>query len=104
MEKNKMSAKEFQELGNRKVKELKYKNKPSVVDGRKFASLIEAEYYGQLKLRARAGDIKSFKCQVPFSFVVNGILVCTYFADFVIYENDGSRTVIDTKGEATAKL
>jgi|ERR1044072_3819636 hypothetical protein len=82
----------------------KFRNKPAIVDNIRFASQWEAEYYGQLKLRKRAKDIKDFRRQVRFRLVVNGCHICDYLADFVIYHNDDSRTVVDTKSEATEGL
>jgi hypothetical protein len=83
---------------------LKYGNKPVIVDGRRFDSTKEAEYYGQLKLRARIGQLCRFECQVKFKLEVNGVLICFYIADFVLYHPDGSVTVVDVKGKATEGL
>lgn len=82
----------------------KFSNKKTVVDGRKFDSEKEAKYYGTLKLRQRIGEIASFEHHKVYKLEVNGILVCTYEADFVITNLDGTQHIIDVKSEATEKL
>lgn len=99
-----MSAADFQAMVSKKTRGAKYGNEIVIVDGLKFHSIKEAEYYGTLKLRKRARDIKDFKRQVSFSLVVNGFLICKYRADFVIYHNDDSREVIDVKSDPTAAI
>ena len=79
----------------------KYRNVKTCVDGIRFDSKREAEYYAMLKLRKYAGEIVSFELQKPFPIIVNGIKICTYKADFVEYDKDGNRTVIDVKGFKT---
>jgi hypothetical protein len=82
----------------------KFSNKKTVVDGRKFDSEKEAKYYGTLKLRKRIGEITDFEHHKVYKLEVNGILVCTYEADFVITNLDGTQHIIDVKSEATEKL
>ncbi|CAI1246733.1 Protein of uncharacterised function (DUF1064) [Serratia ficaria] len=77
----------------------KYGNKKTVVDGFTFDSKKEAAYYGQLKLRQRAGDIVMFLRQVPFH-LPGGV---KYVADFVVFRADGVVEVIDVKGVRTAE-
>lgn len=79
----------------------RFKNVWTMVDGINFQSKIEADYYGRLKLRKRAGNIKDFEHGVIYHLTVNRVLICTYRADFVITHNDGSKSVIDTKSDAT---
>lgn len=88
---------------NPKEKYNKFKNSKVVVDGITFDSRHEANYYGILKYRLKAGEIKSFERQKDFPFVVNGMLVCRYKADFVVTYPDGSIQVIDTKSEFSRK-
>jgi hypothetical protein len=96
-----MSAAAFQAMISTKKRGAKFGNEWVTIDGFKFQSKKEGEYYGKLKLRKRAGDIKDFKRQVSFSLVVNGVLICKYRADFVIYHNDDRREVIDVKSDPT---
>jgi len=41
----------------------KYKNSKTIVDGHKFDSQKEARYYGTLKMRKLAGEIKASRCK-----------------------------------------
>jgi hypothetical protein len=80
----------------------KYRNKPVVIDGQRFASKHEARVYGELCiLRDWVGTVESFKCQVPIKFIIHGVKVCTYIADFVVWYKDGTAQIIDAKGIRT---
>lgn len=82
----------------------KYRNRKTEVDGILFDSRKEATRYGALKLAERAGMVRDLKLQVPFKLEVNGVLVCTYKADFVYEDKFGSqwkRIVEDCKGYQT---
>lgn len=72
-----------------------------------FASRGEAQRYAQLELLQAAGQIKRLRVQVPFRIKCNGILVTTYYADFVydrVHANGiGTAQVIeDYKGSKDA--
>jgi hypothetical protein len=97
------NSKEYREkiAGKDKPSNSLFGNTWTVIDDIKFQSKAEAEYYGRLKLRKRAGNIKNFRRAVLYSLVVNGVLICTYRADFVIEHNNGDQSVIDVKSEAT---
>lgn len=88
-------------------KKSKYGNKKTVVDGIEFDSQKEAEYYCQLKLLKRAGEIKGFGLQPRYElqpkFRKNGkkYRPITYIADFVISNNDGTTEIVDVKGVET---
>ena len=84
------------------MKPSKFLNKKVVVDGIKFDSRKEADYYGTLKMRKMAGEIRDFKMQVPFRMEVNGELICKYIADFVVEYANGTQ-VIDIKSDFTRK-
>jgi hypothetical protein len=60
----------------------KYRNQPTVVDGHRFASELEARRYQELRLMERAGEIASLTLQPRFKLVVGESLICTYVADF----------------------
>ena len=85
----------------------KYNNQKTVVDGIKFDSKKEAEYYCQLKLLKQAGEIRDIGLQQKYTlqpgFEKNGIKYqpITYIADFVITNNDGTTEVVDIKGVET---
>ncbi len=77
------------------------------MDGIKFDSKKEAEYYCQLKLLKQAGKIKDYKLQPRYelqpAFEKNGkkYRAITYIADFAIINNDGTTEVVDIKGVET---
>lgn len=81
----------------------KYGNSTCFVDGIRFDSRREADYYGQLKMEQRAKLIKSFERQVTFDLVVNGKRICGHRVDFLVLLNDGSQEVREVKGYATAE-
>lgn len=78
----------------------KYRNKPTVVDGLRFASQREAERYQALKLLERAGQIRGLQLQVRYPLTVNGQDVATYVADFTYWVGD-LQVVEDAKGVRT---
>lgn len=76
---------------------LKYRNKPTEVDGVWFASKREARRWGELKLMERVGYISDLRRQVRFPLRVNDELVTTYVAD-AAYQEKGRLVVEDAKG------
>jgi hypothetical protein len=76
----------------------KYHNKITIVDGIRFASILEANRYGDLKLLLAAGQIKRFKRQPSFLFEC-GI---RYMPDFIVWGLNGIPWVEDSKGKKTA--
>lgn len=82
----------------------KYRAKPTVVDGIRFASKKEARRWTQLQLLERTGTIRDIKRQVTFRLDVNGQFICRYITDFVYEERHGDewrQVVEDVKGYAT---
>ncbi len=80
----------------------KYRAKPTVIDGIRFASKKEAAHYCVLKALENNGAIKDLKLQVPFKCVVNGRLICTYICDFVYLDIVAKKLVYcDVKGFRT---
>ena len=86
-----------------KPKRSKYGNKKVTVDGIRFDSKREAEYYAALKLREKAGEVIGVELQRPFALLGNnGMLIATYKADFCFWDNVADRfRVIDVKGVET---
>lgn len=70
--------------------------------GRVFASLREKDRYHTLIWRCKLGEITNLKIQQAFRLELNEVLICTYIADFVYYE-DGERIVEDCKGVRTGE-
>lgn len=84
------------------MKPSKYRNKPTTVNGLRFASKAEANRYHQLDLMQRGGAISDLTIQERFPIRHNGYLIATYVADFTYMEN-GQKVIEDVKGK-TAKL
>lgn len=82
-----------------KPKRQKYGNHKVTVDGKRFDSKHEAEVYGELMMRRRAGDLRLVLRQVSFD-LPGGI---RYIADFVTVDCRGNLEIIDAKSEATRK-
>lgn len=89
-------------------KENKYKNVRVEIDGIKFDSKFEAEFYfGELQWLRAAGEItkierqKAYLLQPAFKYQGKTIRAIHYVADFVVTYKDGRVEVIDTKGVQT---
>lgn len=80
-----------------KPKRTKYGNRRVEVGGMKFDSQHEANVYGWLSLRVKAGELKCVCRQVRFD-LPGGI---GYIADFVTIGQDGKAEVLDAKSQAT---
>lgn len=74
-------------------KNSKYNNRKVEVDGIKFDSQKEADYYCELKLMLAAGEIRGFCRQAEFILAPN----LRYKADFIVINNDGTAEIIDVK-------
>lgn len=80
----------------------KYHNKPTVVDGHRFASKAEAARYVELKLMQQAGEIAELVLQPRFKLMVNGHKICFYVSDFRYrIAKTGEAVVEDVKGAIT---
>ena len=78
-------------------KKSKYRNEPCLsADGKRFPSKLERDYYEQLGLRWKAGEILWFVRQVNFE-LEGGV---KYRADFVVVTAAGFE-VVDTTGVVT---
>lgn len=80
----------------------KYNNKKTIIDGITFDSKAEGEYYKTLLQLKNAGQVSKIELQKPFKIVVNGVLICTYRADFEVHYANGKVEVVDVKGMKTA--
>ena len=110
-----LSERQFRQLraGQPITRANKFGATKTPVDGIVFDSAFEAAYYRELKLRARAGDIRNLRWQVKYPLIVNHHRVGHYRADFVYDERrentawptlDEWVTVIaDTKSEPTRR-
>lgn len=75
----------------------KYNNKKVKIDGHCFDSQKEANYYCELKIRLKAGDILGY-CLQP-KFILSDEI--TYTADFIIFGKNSNVRIIDIKGYET---
>lgn len=79
-------------------KKPKYRNVPAMsADGKRFDSKLERDYYEQLVLRWKAGDLRWFIRQVNFE-LEGGV---KYRADFLVVPLVGAIEVVDTTGVLT---
>lgn len=80
----------------------KFGAKPRRVGGIRFASKLEAKWWGRLQVRERAREITQLTPHPAFPIVVNGVTVCTYIADYAWVETaNGLVVVADAKGMQT---
>ncbi|WP_188066666.1 DUF1064 domain-containing protein [Brevibacillus brevis] len=92
---------------NDKPKQPKYNNKITYVDGIKFDSKAESEYYLVLKEKLARGEIQDMRLQPVFVLqdkcTRNGknLQAITYKADFEVLHLDGTLEIIDIKGDET---
>lgn len=88
-------------------KKSKYSSAKTDIDGIRFDSKKEAEFYAELKLREKAGEISHLRLQPRYllqeAFKYNGKQhrEIEYVADFEYIEN-GETVVVDVKGFKTA--
>lgn len=80
----------------------KFRNVPTIVDGIRFLSKLEAKRYGELKLLQRAGKISELEVHPRFDLIVNHERICIYEADFRYVDVERGTVVEDTKGARTA--
>jgi hypothetical protein len=66
-------------------------------EGIKFPSMLERNYYDQLKYRQNAGDVLFFLRQPSFDLPGK----VRYVADFLVFLKDGTVEFVDTKGKDT---
>lgn len=99
-----ISASEYREQASKPAKR-KYRNEPVVIDGIRFDSKREGAYYAELKIREKAGEVASVERQKTFILQINNVLVGTYRADFVFYDNGQKRwRTVDVKGFETKEF
>lgn len=99
---------DLQPPGWRSPKRNKYGAKKQIVDGITFDSKREAQVYGELKLREKAGEIRALDVHPQYNLAVNGEPIAKYKPDFRFLDLQvsvwGRRLrVIDVKSPPTAK-
>ena len=86
------------------VKQNKYGNEKTVVDGITFASRKEASHWQELKMLEKAGEITGLVRQLRIELIPKTRLyrACYYVADFVYFDKKEKKTVYeDVKGAKT---
>ena len=86
------------------VKQNKYGNEKTVVDGITFASRKEASRYQELRMLEKAGEIVGLNRQLRIELIPKTRLyrACYYVADFVYFDKRTGKTVYeDVKGAKT---
>lgn len=98
-----LSREEGMKLLAKGGKPSKYRNKPTVVDGIRFASKREAAFYVELKQREKAGEVYEVQLQRRYALTgPTGMLFTTYVCDFAFHDATlGRNRVIDIKGVET---
>jgi hypothetical protein len=89
-------------IGVPATKVAKYRAAPVWIDGIRFASQREARRYGELLALVKAGLIANVQVQPAYVVSLNGIVCCTYKADYRYQTPDGAWVVEDVKGIRTS--
>ena len=85
----------------------KYNNIKIIVDGIKFVSKAEADYYLYLKQMVEEGVVSTFSCQPKFTLIPSyekygkKVRPSTYTPDFYVKYANGNEEYIDVKGMGT---
>jgi hypothetical protein len=79
----------------------KFGNKPQVVGGIRYDSGLEGSRAQELELLKDSKNIKSWSRQITLPLYFRDYKITSYRIDFVVYENDGSITLEETKGMET---
>ena len=80
----------------------KYNAIPTVVDGHKFSSKIEARRYEHLKMLENAGEIANLVIEPRYVFNHNGVQITSYRPDFEYTRlSDGHKITEDVKARPT---
>jgi hypothetical protein len=79
----------------------KYNSRTTLYDEHVYHSAREAAYAEELDWRIKAGELRSWKRQVPIELRVNGKLICTYTIDFVEIDRYGKEMWTEVKGFET---
>jgi hypothetical protein len=76
----------------------KYNAKKQEYNGEKYDSKGEAGYAQELDWRIKAGELKSYERQVKIELRVNGVLICNYYADFMVTTKHDALELHEYKG------
>ena len=82
------------------IRRSKYGAKPTMLDGMRFDSRLEAHRWAMLSTMERMGEISDLRRQVRFPLNVGPFHLGDYVADFV-YTLNGAKVIEDAKGVLT---
>ena len=91
-------------------KKQKFNAVPTIIDGIRFASKAEGQYYLFLKAEKEAGRIRDFKRQQRLEIIPKHkkfgkpVAARSYIADFIVTRLDGEEEIIDVKGFETKEF
>lgn len=86
----------------KKLKGEKRANKFGAIRTHGFDSKKEFNRYRELLLLEKAGEVSDIQTQVKFTlYGQKGSKICTYKADFVYTQKDGTKIIEDTKSPIT---
>lgn len=85
----------------RQLRANKYGANSTEYGGRRYHSKLEAGYAIELDLRKKAKDIADWEPQFKIELRANGKLICNYYCDFRVENNDGTYELVETKGYET---
>jgi hypothetical protein len=68
-----------------------------------FDSIAEMEHWQGLKLLQQAGRIRELKYGTKFHFIIDGVSIGSYKADFTYQDEFNKTHVVDVKGWRTSK-
>ena len=84
-----------------KTKKNKYNAKKAELNGVIYDSTGEMEFAWELEQQKKAGIILGFDRQVKESFYINGVFICNYYVDFLVYLDNNKKKYIEYKGKST---
>jgi hypothetical protein len=84
-----------------KLRSNKYGARAWEYGGRTYHSKLEANFAARLNILKLAGEVWDFWPQVKVPLKVNGVRVCWYTVDFLVWFTDGREIWYEVKGMAT---
>ena len=102
-----LTEREARDLGLLTVKPNKFNAQKTTLDEIEFHSKKEADYYAELLILQKAGEVTKIELQPAYELVPEQwhegrkIQPVTYIADFRVTCADGRVVVVDTKGHKT---
>ncbi len=74
--------------------------KKSEFNGNIYDSKFEAQIASDIEMMRKAGEVIKWERQVKIPLIVNDLIVCDYYIDFIVYR-EGETEYIEAKGYPT---